>query len=150
MSNINGRNIVAPERVFERGRGCYNCTSFATGELALKRWRELRSRDLTYIQESGPIPRLGELELPVPSGRDARMDQVHKADAAIQSGLFGLCLKGARPKDLGGPEGDFVHCKFLCERWNGRDGHSVATSGRPLDKLNDELWDIAESRAKRK
>lgn len=144
------KGIVARERVFDRGRGCYNCRSFDNGELARNRWRELRPRNLAYIKTSGPIPRLGELEKPVPDERDARLDQIRFMDTGILNGMFGLCLKGARPKDLGGPEGDFVHCKFICDRWDGRDGYSLATSGRPLDKLNDELWDIAESRATKK
>lgn len=142
--------ITAPERTFERGRGCWNCKSFENDQLSRQRWRECRTRDLGYIASSGSLPRLGELELPNPSGKDARLDQIRFMDAAITSGSAGLCLKGPRPKDLGGPEGDFVHCKFLCDRWDGRSGHSVATAGRPLDKLNDELWDIAEGRAKPK
>lgn len=146
----NTKTMVAPERVFERGRGCWNCKSFENDQLARTRWQECRERDLAHILTSGPLPRLGDMELPNPTGRDARIDQVRLMDALVANGGVGLCLKGARPKDLGGPEGDFVHHKFLCDRWDGRTGHSVATAGKPLDKLNDELWDIAEGRAKSK
>jgi len=142
--------MTAPERTFDRGRGCWNCRHFENAELARKHWATCRARDEAHLMATGPITRLGDLELPQPSQADARHAMIREMEKAIHSGLAGMCLKGARPKALGGPEGDFVHCKFLCDRWNGRDGHSVATAGRPLDKLNEELWDIAEGRAKPK
>jgi hypothetical protein len=94
------------------------------------------------------MPRLGDMEMPVPSGQDARLNNIRQMDALIASDMAGLCMKGARPKNLGGPEGDFVHAKFFCDRWSGRDGASLVTAGHD-DKLNEELNEIVEDRAKK-
>jgi hypothetical protein len=144
------RPIIAPERTFERGRGCWNCTAYENGELSRQHWSEHKGRLLAVLAGSAPLVRLGEMEKAVPSQDDARLDQVTQMDKAIKIGVIGMCMKGSRPQSLGGPEGNFVEHRFLCDRWNGRQGSSVATSGKPLDKLNDELLDIAEDRAKRK
>jgi hypothetical protein len=68
----------------------------------------------------------------------ARLDAF---EGILVAGKVGLCKKGTRPKSLGGPEGDFVEGSFLCDRWDGRTGSSVATEGHALDKLPDELKD---------
>jgi hypothetical protein len=142
--------ISAPERTFERSRGCWNCKSFENNQLSRQHWSTCRTRDLAHVASTGAITRLGDLELPSGPQGDARVAQIKQMGKLVESGQVGMCMKGARPAALGGPEGDFVHLKFLCDRWDGRDGHSVATAGKPLDKLNEELWDIAEGRAKPK
>ena len=50
----------------------------------------------------------------------------------VAKDAIGMCL-------VGGAEGDFVDCRYLCDKWSGRDGSSLATSGKPLDKLPEEL-----------
>ena len=47
-------------------------------------------------------------------------------------GAIGICM-------VGGAKGDFVDCRYLCDKWSGREGSSLATSGKPLDKLPEEL-----------
>jgi hypothetical protein len=146
------KNFVAPERSFTRGRGCWNCSHFENGELSRQQWRNHRSQTEAHILQSGgaPLERLGDMEKPNPiTGKDARLDSLEKIDHVIKAGVYGLCMKGARPQSLGGPEGNFIHCNFLCDRWDGRQGSSLATSGHPLDKLGDELADIALDRAKK-
>lgn len=149
MSDPNRKGVAPLDHTFERARRCQNCVSFATGELSRQQWRVCRARDLAVIASTGPMPRLGDMELPMPSGQDARLNNIRQMDALIASDMAGLCMKGARPKNLGGPEGDFVHAKFFCDRWTGRDGASLVTSGFD-DKLNEELAEIVEDRAKKK
>lgn len=137
----------APERTFERGRGCWNCISYENGELSRQNWGTHKLRLNHSLSVSAPLTRLGDMENPQPSGTDARRQQIDQMDKAVKLGVVGMCMKGARPASLGGPEGDFVEHRFLCDRWDGRQGSSLATSGKPLDKLNDELADIALDRA---
>jgi len=144
MANNNdaGQMIIAPERTVERGRGCWNCKSFANGELAQKRWTERRKSDIATLIAQGivPLTREGDHEnTQITKQKDARFEMM---DKLIHAGTAGLCMHGK-------VDTDFVHCQYLCTGWNGRDGHSLATSGRPLDKLPDELMDIAEGKAKK-
>jgi hypothetical protein len=111
--------------------------------------RQARIRD--YLK-TAPIQRLADMENPRWSAeemQDARLQDLHKMDRMIAHGVAGLCMKGPRPVVDGGPEGDFVHAEFVCDRWVGRDGHSLATRGHD-DKLNEELREIADDRAKSK
>ena len=52
--------------------------------------------------------------------------------AAVARGKIGICLKGST-------EGDFVVNAYLCGKWDGVDGSSLATAGHKLDKLPEEL-----------
>lgn len=142
-----GKTFTAPERTFTRGRGCWNCKSYENGDLCRQHWGTHKLRLLTSLSGAAPLTRLGDMEKPQPGTADARYDQINQMDKAIQVGVIGMCMKGARPDTLGGPSGDFVEHRFLCDRWDGRQGASLATGARPLDKLNDELADIALDRA---
>lgn len=62
------------------------------------------------------------------------------ADRLVQAGALGMCLVGV-PLDAQGQGADFVHYQYLCNRWTGREGASVATEGHPIDKLPEELKD---------
>lgn len=112
-------------------------------------WNIHRQARITDYLKTAPVGRLADMEDPNWSPaemKDARLQDLHKMDHAIAKGFIGICMKGARPKADGGPEGTFVHAEFLCDRWTGREGHSLATQGHE-DKLNDELYDIADDRA---
>ena len=138
-----GKIIIAPERTFERRRGCYSCKHFGTGEIATALWQDRRAADEVHVAMSSgntPLTRLGDIEDPQAKEIDARFSAF---DRMIRSGAAGICLKGKVPTD-------FVHHLYLCEGWDGRQGSSVATSGAALDKLPDELRDIADGRAKKK
>ena len=146
-----GLPISAPERTFTRARRCANCTAFETGAMSHQQWNTHRKARQDDYLKTIPISRLADMEKPgwSPSEKnDARLQQLMQMDHMIANGMAGLCMKGARPKDLGGPEGDFVHAEFLCDRWTGIEGHSVATSGHE-DKLNEELRQIADDRAEK-
>jgi hypothetical protein len=182
--------ITAPERTFERSRGCYNCKGWDNGERARTYWHECRIADRQALQAAG-APRLVRYGDQEKSGSDiarelakrgfggedgariaaearasmspderAAMDKMMEEvvvddarfqvfDAQLAQGQIGLCMKGPRPKDMGGPEGTFVVFSFLCDRWDACEGASVAAGLGPVDKLPAELWDIADSRAKK-
>jgi hypothetical protein len=143
--------IIAPERTFTRARRCGNCTAFNTGDMSHSQWNIHRQARLTDYLGSAPIGRLADMEDPNWSPaemKDARLQDLHKMDRMIAMGIAGLCMKGPRPKADGGPDGDFCHSEYLCDRWVGVVGHSVATSGHD-DKLGEELHEIADDRAEK-
>lgn len=83
-----------------------------------------------------------------PSVRRA-VEEARRADArftlfniASSRGEIGICMKG-------GSESDFVHHAYLCGKWTGREGHSLATEGHATDKLPEELVDDLESKAEK-
>jgi hypothetical protein len=130
---------------------------FDNGEAALKRYKELRFRDMQSAagkilagESVSPAMlgrRLADDERPA-TKRQRLADTVLKAshagqiptrdfgdlsdlmqrlglnyelgDTLMRQGRLGLCLKGKRPQSMGGPEGDFVEDRFLCDRWNAR------------------------------
>jgi hypothetical protein len=149
--NEMGLPIIAPERTFTRARRCANCTAFETGAMSHQQWNTHRKARQDDYLKTLPISRLADMEKPdwSPNEKnDARLQQLMQMDHMIANGMAGLCMKGARSAEDGGPPGDFVHAEFLCDRWNGVEGHSVATSGHE-DKLNEELRQIADDRAEK-
>jgi hypothetical protein len=142
------KDFTAPERTFERGQGCYNCIHYENGERSKQHWGSHKMRLLNSLAKSMPLIRLDEDE--VSRAKDARLDQVRQMDTAIATGVVGMCNKGARPMDMGGPPGDFVEHRFLCNRWTGKDGASLATGGK-MDLLPDgELEERALDRVGKK
>jgi hypothetical protein len=139
----------APERTFTRNRGCYSCKSFANEELVRQHWATKRPSLLTKTLTT-PLPASMAAETPsLAKDDDPRLKQLKDMDRMVATGCVGICMKGSRPKEMGGPEGEFVAYAFLCDRWDGRDGHSLATAGKPVDKLNEELQIIALERVKK-
>jgi len=145
-----GLPIIAPERTFTRARRCANCTAFETGAMSHQQWNTHRKARQDDYLKTMPISRLADMEKPdwSPAEKnDARLQQLMQMDHMIANGMAGLCMKGARSKADGGPEGDFCHAEFVCDRWVGRDGHAEATRSHD-DKLNEELYEIVNSRTK--
>lgn len=173
MAKPQAERLITPgDRTFERGRGCWNCTSFNNEDLSRQHWEACKQRDLAVIALRGGLPgrvsdgdlsgpalhkRIGELmqqgmtegqavEIVQAAARkptDADMpEQMRVFEKAVLAGAAGLCVAGHA-------KSDFVHHAFLCDKWTARSGASVATEGKPLDKLPDELRDIADGRAKK-
>jgi hypothetical protein len=137
----NERNITPQDRVIERGRGCWNCKSFENGALSRQHWATCRaSEEQAIIARGGDLvlPRLAVMEDPVVKETNARFEWM---DNLIKMGRAGMCMKGKAP-------GTFVHHKYLCDGWSGKDGASMATSGHAIDKLPEELVADAEAHAK--
>jgi hypothetical protein len=143
MTRNNGKVILPAERTVERGRGCWNCKHYENGEMSQNRWAERRQQDTAHLIEQGVLPliRLGDQENVVETDEaNARFEMM---DKLIRAGTAGLCMKSKVPTD-------FVHCQYLCDGWNGRDGSSLATAGKPLDKLPGELREMVEEKAKKR
>lgn len=164
------KSFVAPERVVERGRGCWSCSHFSNDKLARDTWRLHRANALAQLQlapaiKSSYVPakavleasRLAQQGLPeamaveqaiatsAPNQGDLRLQRVQQVDRDVLNGTCGLCMAG-------GVATDFVYSKHLCEKWSGRTGASIATGGKAgkLDKLSDELNDLMDDRIRRK
>lgn len=132
----------APERTFTRSQGCWNCVSYCNTELAQQNWATHKMRILANLAASMPLVRLGEQEKAVPGTADARLDQVRSMDKAIKLGVVGMCMKG-------GTTTDFVEHRYLCDKWSGRDGASVARGASKADLLPAELQERALERVKK-
>lgn len=126
-----------PIPVIERARGCWNCTSYAHGEMALQHMQECKKKEIAAkIAVLGYVPtygRLGDMENP-------NYDPNHEEDARfaawdhlVKSNQIGICMAGLST--------DFVHHKHLCEKWRGCQGSGVATEGAKMDLLPEELRD---------
>lgn len=126
---------VGLERVEVRAQGCWNCKNFDR-EAAAKLWWEKARGDMlqkaVIIAMKSP---LGEASQPVVNIRQG----VPKIDGLITVGAMGACKTGRKPN--GDPVGDFVHQTYLCGRWTGMTGASVAREGEALDKLPEELME---------
>ena len=124
--------LVPKERVVSRGQGCWNCSSWSR-EKAKPLWTDKRQNDLKTALE---------IALSSPNGEDdVRVRNIRKMvndlDHLVASGHMGVCLGGGRTAD-GNPVGDFVAHAFLCDRWSGVSGASLATGGK-TDPLPEEL-----------
>jgi hypothetical protein len=141
-------NGLPKERVVERGRGCWNCTGFENGLLARQQWRAVhrpaRERQLQARKRELVERRQAEL-IRSPLAPTSDLDQAFNqlatqvgllkdVDRAVTAGALGMCM-------VGGTACDFVTATFLCEKWTGRQGSSVATQGHPVDALPQELKD---------
>jgi hypothetical protein len=131
--------IVPKDRVFERSRGCWNCKHFENAELSRKHWAARRPQDELHLMQQGAF----DIATGGIAPDDPRLQSINDMERAVHAGQAGMCMKGMC-------QTDFVHFKYLCEGWTGREGASVATEGRPVDPLPAELKEIAESRAKKK
>lgn len=154
----------------ERGRGCWNCRHYNTDEMTRnhyymktaqdRRHRAILRRDgaddavsiVKIARTAGALCQQGftgeqAIEMAIAAQGDvspataetvrmAQQDDTNMRvfDNAVNQGLIGLCMKG-------GVDTDFVTHAYLCPKWTGIDGASVATEGHTLDKLPEELKD---------
>jgi len=121
------------DRTVERGRGCWNCREFTTGDSVLEKFLSDMAREANAALALGKAPQ------PTKFLRDTEL--------GIKQGRAGICKKSdtrglsISEKEMGKP-GTFVSDGFLCpDSWSGADGHSLATSGYALDLHSDELKD---------
>lgn len=139
---MTAHRFSAPERTFTRTQGCWNCVSYCNTELSQQNWATHKMRLLANLAGSLPLVRLAEQEKPIPGTADARLDQIRSMDAAVKGGVVGMCMKG-------GTTTDFVEHRYLCDKWNGREGASVARAGQKADMLPGELQERALDRVKK-
>lgn len=151
-------NVTPKDRIIERSRGCWSCVGFdLDGTMSISKWNADRERNLALAMQTaldqpdatkvvermlewGANPSAIRIELTddAPTRKiKTILRMVDKTDHLVASGGFRLCLRTPAPSDR--CQADFYEARYLCSAWTGRDGHSVATEGAPLDKLPDEL-----------
>lgn len=151
-------NVTPKDRIISRARGCWSCTAFdIDGRMSIDKWNTDRERNLasameTALEQPNPIAvvtsmqawaaapssiKIEEADVPAIRRIKTILRMVDKMDHAVASGAFRLCSRSPAPPDRKNAE--FFSVRYLCSGWTGRDGHSVATGGAPLDKLPDEL-----------
>jgi len=118
------------ERTFERGQGCWNCVNSAS---SVAFWTERRQVDLQKAATIATSSPLGESD-----ERVQKMIQfVNAADHYVAAHALLRCVKGIKAD--GQPVGDLVMHNYLCSKWTGREGSSLARIDGKLDKLPEEL-----------
>lgn len=120
-----------PDRTFVRGQGCWNCIH---AKDPAPRWLDQRQQKLDYaLRVALQTPR-GENDPEIVKIRRT----VEMIDGAVARGDVFVCAKGKTAN--GEPVGDFVTSAFMCDRWSGRDGASLARADDgKLDELPEEL-----------
>lgn len=127
-----------PDRTFERKTGCWNCKGWSH-EMGKKHWVERRQKDLEVGLSLSLQSPLGEEDPKVKGIR--RM--VHHVDHGVASKTLGMCL-GHGVNRNGDPVGDLVMSTYMCDRWTGAQGSSIARAGEAIDILPAELEDKLE------
>ena len=125
------RIFVPKDRIFERGQGCWNCLNSSS---AVAFWTERRKED---------VLRLKVLADQTPPGvsnqtRDNLAHMIDTTDHSVAAHALLRCTKGVTAE--GNPVGDLVAHNYLCGKWSGKQGASLARQGK-LDDLPEELAD---------
>lgn len=127
------------DRSFERGQGCWNCVNASN---AVAFWTERRQVDLNKAASIATSSLLGE--------SDERVQKiiqfVNAADHYVAAGALIRCTKGVMAN--GNPVGDLTMHNFLCSKWTGKTGSSIARIDGKLDKLPEELAWYVDGEAK--
>ena len=123
-------------RVFQRSQGCWNCKGWDNGPRAKQYWEDsCKPRMLAQATEVAlKAAAEGDLRGSKHPGVAQIVKTTQDAGKAIARGKFGLCV-------IGGAKSDFVEDAFLCEKWSGKTGASVARAGGAPDLLPEELRD---------
>jgi hypothetical protein len=150
------RHLFPRDRVVERGRGCWNCIGHDhDGEATKKLWQEDKDKLLAevfeiaakqehpqnfiaYVDGLAADPR--SITIEVTDSRDLQrvksiMKTVDTMDRSVGQGAFRICFRNG----AGDRGGKYISAQYLCDKWTGMSGTSMATSGHALDKLPDEL-----------
>jgi hypothetical protein len=129
--------FVPQDRIFERTQGCWNCVHKSDPK---EWWNEQRQKDLKRALDVSLASKLGENH-PKCMNIKAMVDKIDHliaAKALVRCGS-GLVRPG-RTAD-GKPVGDLIAPNYLCNRWSGAQGASIARAGQAPDPLPEELAD---------
>lgn len=124
---------LGPDRLVERGQGCWNCTSWSVEKAQEFYWNKVRPDTLEKALKIA-------LESPLKE-KDPRVLAIRKTipqlDQGLEQAVWGVCAKGKM-------NADFTHTTGLCEDgWVGAQGASLASLGKP-DLLPMELLERQE------
>lgn len=122
------KNTFAENRTIERKQGCWSCVSFDCTKAKDLWWNKARAATLARAVQISTTTLQGEND---PRVKNIRRGVV-QTDEAIERNFFGVCTGG-------GAETDFVAVTYLCRKWTGKQGASVAIAGEAPDMLPEEL-----------
>lgn len=132
MAKDDADKIMVPkDRVFERGQGCWNCLNSASG---VEHWTEARKNNLRIAKQLAQESPEKFTNLRVKN----ILHMVDTTDHSVASHALLRCTKGVCAD--GKPVGDLVAHNYLCSKWSGKQGASMAREGK-LDDLPEELAD---------
>jgi hypothetical protein len=135
-------SVPATESFFANGMLVHNC----------KHWDREAAKPLWEGKRQHELKTALDIVLDLPDGEPKTVDEcktpqalrafnikamVNSLDHLVASGHVGCCKGGGRTAD-GNQVGDFVVHSFLCDRWSGVVGASLAREGT-TDKLPEEL-----------
>jgi hypothetical protein len=133
-NSLNGvASAGLPDRTFGRGQGCWNCIH---SKDPVNRWFDKRPGMLARGVHLAEQSLMGE--------KHPIVIQIRRAVAAVDQAIAhrGLFVCDVGLTATGEPVGDFVASAYLCSRWTGRDGASLARGpDGKLDDLPEELRD---------
>jgi hypothetical protein len=129
---------LGDSHIKERTQGCWSCTHFST-EKAIELWwngarKAMAARGAELAATVGlQDPRVQALRKTLP-----------EMDVGMETRLWGICTGGGFTYTDGvkqPPFGDhqFIQSVFLCEKWTGAQGSSVAREGQKADLLPQEV-----------
>jgi hypothetical protein len=124
-----------PDRTFERTQGCWNCVS-GSRDIAKSWWSAKRQKDLEAALAIALQSPMGEKDPKVTGMRD----MIDRVDRGVASGGLVKCVGGGMTA-RNEPVGDLVVHNYLCVKWSGKTGASVARAGEAPDLLPEELED---------
>lgn len=122
--------LMPKNRTIIRSKGCWNCIHWDNDEMAKKLWSTERLSALSTALEMSKLHIEGENHPRIVGMR--RM--IDGLDNAISRGIQGVCLKGVS-------DSTFVADGYLCNKWDGRQGSSLAQGDGASDTLPEELKD---------
>lgn len=126
------RVFTSKERTFERTQGCWNCkhSSPAKGY-----WQQKRQQDLKRALDISLASPRGEQDPKVETLRE----WVDRIDNLVAVKQLVRCTTGRQPN--GDELPDLVQHSYLCDKWSGASGSSLARDIGKTDLLPDELVD---------
>jgi hypothetical protein len=122
-------------RTYERTQGCWNCMH-SSSEEARRFWLDQREKDLKIATEITLGSPIGE--------KEPKVVNIRRMTALIDEAVFkGDLIKcsGSGVDANDNPVGDLVKANYLCRKWSGAQGASVARAGEAPDLLPMELED---------
>jgi hypothetical protein len=123
--------LVPNDRVFERGQGCWNCVN---SDSAVAFWQDRRKQSVLRLKVLVDSTPAGAKN--IQADNLARM--IDTTDHSVAAHALLRCTKGITAE--GKQVGDLVAHNYLCSKWSGKQGASLARRGK-LDDLPEELAD---------